>query len=195
MASLSVADLADVNIPPEAQSDTEPGEHGLQCENCGRTFEHTGRGRKPKQCPECRAEKRTTRSSATGSRRTSSKDVETALAVLDSTYSTVAVGLLMVSPKAAAVWAEQLEQLQATNRLTLAGDPNLTKTICRAGERSGKAMFFLAHVMALAPVVMTVRAEMPARKKRENKAPAQPQVPEWEQPPTAPETDNLDWFG
>ena len=193
MASISVADLADVNIPPEAQSDTEPGEHGLQCENCGRTFEHTGRGRKPKQCPECRAEKRTTRS-ATGSRRSTSKDVETALAVLDSTYSTVAVGLLMVSPKAAGVWAEQLDQLQTTNRLTLAGDPNLTKTICRAGERSGKAMFFLAHVMALAPVVMTVRAEMPARKKRENKAPAQPQVPEWE-PSVDTTIGNADFFG
>lgn len=36
-------------LPPDAPT---PGD--LTCEKCGASFDHTGRGRKPKTCPDCR---------------------------------------------------------------------------------------------------------------------------------------------
>ena len=142
-------------------SDKAPGEGLLSCETCGINFDHTGRGRKPKNCPDCR----TTKTTRVSSPRKSTKDVEAACAVLESAYSTVALGLFVINPRAATVWVEQCDRLQAQNRLTLAGDPNLTKSILRAGEKSGKAAFLISHVLAVAPVIGVIREDMPKRKK------------------------------
>ena len=153
------------------EGDVPPGDGALTCQNCGILFDHTGRGRKPKQCPECRATKSTAR--ATRSRRTTSKDVESAIAVLDGAYNTLALGLMMLSPRAATVWAQGIDTLQAANRVTLAGDPGLCKSILRAGEKSGKAAFAVAHAVALAPVVMAVRDDLKTMRKNR----AVPDVP------------------
>lgn len=153
------------------EGDVPPGDGALTCQNCGILFDHTGRGRKPKQCPECRATKST--ATATRSRRTTSKDVESAIAVLDGAYNTLALGLMMLSPRAATVWAQGIDTLQAANRVTLAGDPGLCKSILRAGEKSGKAAFAIAHVVALAPVVMAVRDDLKTMRKNR----AVPDVP------------------
>lgn len=162
---MSITDLVESDIP-----DMAPGEGSLVCEQCGDHFEHIGRGRKPKKCPTCR-ESRTASTPRASSRRTTSKDVESAIAVLDGMYSTASLGLMMLNPRAAVAWAGQIDQLQAQNRVTLAGDAALTKSINRLGERTGKAAFFLSHVFAIAPVVMVIREDMPKRKAK----PAEPE--------------------
>lgn len=170
--------LYTVDTIPDETDSTPGGE--LTCENCGRQFDHTGRGRKPKNCPECRANSRTTM--RTNTTRKSTKDVEAACAVLESAYSAVALGLLMLSPRAAETWAHQVDTLQAQNKLTLAGDPMLCKSILRAGEKTGKAAFLISHVLAVAPVAMAIRQDMPKRKPKPNMPkqpkPKQPRVAE-----------------
>lgn len=182
------ADVPDYpDIPPAAGM--------LQCEQCGIHFEHSGRGRKPKKCPDCRATR--TPSSGSSTRR-STADVKAALATLDSMYSAIAFGLLTVSPASASVWAAQIEQLQRTNELALSGDKNLCRAINRMGERTGKAMFFGAHIMAIAPVVVTLRSDLASRKpkaKPANTKPAdQPKPPVFEQPPVNNSTPNMKFF-
>lgn len=166
---MSVMEFAETEIPSEEIEEKQPGEGMLICEECGNHFDHSGRGRKPKRCPNCRS----TKTSGTASRSTrGNADVKSALAVLDGIYGAVAIGLLAVSPKAASVWAENLEQLQATNSVALAGDKKLCQSINRVGERTGKAMFAGAHIMALAPVLVTLRADLAERSKA--KRPAKP---------------------
>lgn len=166
-------------------TDKAPGEGMLTCDTCGISFDHVGRGRKPKNCPDCRATKPTRATTP----RKSTKDVEAACAVLESAYSTVALGLFVVNPRAASVWVEQCDRLQVQNRLTLAGDPNLTKSILRAGEKSGKAAFLISHILAVAPVVAVIREDMPKKSKRptvKNRP-----TPDSQNPPS-PETENPD---
>lgn len=163
---MSLYDISDVAIPDE---DSAPGEGLLTCESCGNSFEHSGRGRKPKKCADCRAAGARASGAGTTRRNATSKDVKAALAVLEGAYSTVALGLMVLSPNAASVWAAQVPSLQAQNEVILSGDPALTKSILRTGEKTGKAAFVIAHVIAFAPVAMTVRADMPKRPKRAKK--------------------------
>lgn len=155
---MSVTDYSEVD-PPE--TDEIPNNDFLTCESCNTSFEHSGRGRKPKRCPDCR------KSGPTTSRAKSpAGDVKSALAVLDGMYSAVSLGLFMLSPNAAASWAAQIDQLQASNAVTLAGDKVLCKSITKMGERTGKAMFFGAHVVAFAPVVNELRKDFANRTKK-----------------------------
>lgn len=151
MDTITLSDLSEV------YPDTTPGDdpNTIYCDTCGNGFVHSGRGRKPKKCPDCRT---VTAPKTSGTRR-SNKDVDTALAVLESTYSAAALGLMVVSPRAASTWVESADRLQQSNRAILVGDPNLVKSICRAGEKSGKTMFFVTHLIALAPVVGVLRQE------------------------------------
>lgn len=161
----SVLDLSGFELgdAPADDNDATPFD-GPTCEVCGVALEYSGKGRKPKRCDDHKRQR-----AATGSRTTS--DVKSALAVLDQMYGAVSLGLLMVSPPSASVWASQLEQLQATNALVLAGDKALTKSICRLGERTGKAMFVGAHVMALVPVVGALNADFKSRPRKAPKTP------------------------
>lgn len=160
------------------ETEVPPNHGALTCAECGNNFDHTGRGRKPKLCIECREKKKTVTPRST-SRRTTSKDVESAIAVLDGVYSTVGLGLFVLSPNAAVQWGGSTEQLQAQNRIILAGDPSLCKSILRAGEKSGKAAFVIAHALALLPVVGILRDDYqasrknrPAKVKKTKSAPA-----------------------
>ena len=184
--------VMDAEIPTD--DPIAPGDGMLTCESCGISYEHTGRGRKPKKCPDCRATGATATPRGT-SRRATSKDVETAIAVLDSSYSAVALGLMILSPRAASTWAGQIDQLQATNRTVLAGDPNLTKAICRGGERSGKVMFTLAHILAAAPVVGVLREDFTESRKRRVKNPPTPRTPESTQEINGESSPDLSFFG
>lgn len=205
---MSILDITEVDIPTgeDTPNDFAPGEGMLTCEQCGNHFEHSGRGRKPKRCLDCRS-KATGTATRTPSRKSTPKDVETALAVLDGMYSTLSIGLFIVSPNAASVWAGQTDQLQTTNRVTLAGDPALTKSICRLGERTGKAAFILAHVVAAVPVVIQLREDSNERRKERAKNPppsesGNPNGSESRHPYTAPpvttttrRVGNMDFFG
>ena len=184
----SMMDLLDgVEI---TQTDMPPNHGDLTCAECGNAFDHVGRGRKPKNCPECREKlKAGTGTRRPASRRTTSKDVESALAVLDGVYSTMGLGLFVLSPNAAAQWNGSTDTLQAQNRVILAGDPNLCKSILRAGEKSGKAAFIIAHALALVPVVGILkddwkasRANKPAKPKKQpqNTTPEPPKEPPYQ---------------
>ena len=72
----------------------------------------------------------------------------------------------MLNPKAAGIWNAQVDELQKQNRVTLAGDPNLTKSILRVGEKSGRTAFVLAHAFAVAPVVGVIVADLPPKQKK-----------------------------
>ena len=156
--SINLDDLVEVSTP-----DIPPNNDALVCETCGDMFEHTGRGRKPKTCPTCRAAKTTT---APRSSRRNSKDVETALATMENYYGMVSAALMLTSPMAAVAWGEQLSRLTAANRAILAGDPNLTKSICRVGEKSGKVAFLVAHVAAVIPPAMIIKEQLASRPKK-----------------------------
>lgn len=160
---MSVLDLMDATTPDDL--DDTPTASEYSCEICGAPLEYGGRGRKPTRCDDHKrkAAAKPRSSSPTG-------DVRSALAVMESMYGAVSLGLIMVSPQSAQVWATQIDSLQASNALVLAGDKALCKSICRLGERSGKAMFFSAHVMAAVPVVVALQQDFKSRPK---KAPAQ----------------------
>ena len=149
--------------------ETAPGEGQLTCEECGISFEHSGRGRKPKRCLDCRNARPTTGNKSTVTRR-AGKDVNAALAVMDSAYAMMTVGLMMFSPKAASEWADKLESLRAQNRLAFEADASLCKSICRAGEKSGKAMFYGSHALAIVPVIGSLATDLKSRRKLKAKS-------------------------
>lgn len=47
--------MTEADALPEGQGDDIPEVGSLTCAECGTAFVHTGRGRKPKKCPDCRA--------------------------------------------------------------------------------------------------------------------------------------------
>lgn len=170
--SIDLSDLVEVT-----EQDTPPNNDALVCENCGEMFEHSGRGRKPKNCPNCRAKTATTPRST----RRNSKDVETAIATLENYYGMISAALLLTSPMAAVAWGEQLDRLSAANRAILAGDPNLTKSICRVGEKSGKIAFVVAHVAAVIPPAMIIKEQLGSRPKKTKPAKVQRREEETQQ--------------
>jgi len=174
---MSVLDLMDATTPDEREFDDTPAGSEYSCEICGAPLEYGGRGRKPTRCED---HKRKTAAKPRSSAPTG--DVRSALAVMESMYGAVSLGLLMVSPQSASVWGSQIESLQASNALVLAGDKALCKSICRLGERSGKAMFFSAHVMAAVPVAIALQQDFKSRPKKAK--PSTQEVSDWSFPET-----------
>jgi len=150
--------VIDDAIPLDNTASADP-----TCRVCGIALTYGGRGRKPVLC----AEHKGAGARSTGGMRTAdrgnSADVDSAIAILDGMYTGLAMGLMMVSPNAASVWAGNVDKLQATNRVTLAADKTLTKRILKFGQRSATATFVGAHVVAIAPVVMVVQQDIAAR--------------------------------
>lgn len=168
-------------VPAEPDTNDTPyvPDGALICEQCGNPFEHSGRGRKPKRCPDCRATK------STGTRSKSpSGDVKTAMAVLEGMYDSLSLALMMFSPRGALTWSESRVKLEQTAQLSLQGDPALAKQICRIGTVSGRGMFYGAHVMALIPVAMVVREDLAERRAAKRAANPEPDE-EYEQYPEA----------
>lgn len=165
MTDYDTVTIPDTDTPPPASEDPT-------CLECGVPLIYGGRGRKPKWCDEHKP-RRT--SGTSGGRK--SGDVAQAQAVLDGLYRGLTMGLMAISPVAAAQWNAKIDDLQATNAVLLAGDKDLTRTICKMGQGGGKLAFAAAHVMAVAPVVVTVRADLAVRAADRKAKHARPSAP------------------
>ena len=157
-------DFGDLDLDPMP---IEVPDGTLICEECGTSFEHSGRGRKPKRCLDCR--EKTVPKSATRKPRAGTAKQQ-ATAVLESMYRAVNMGLMMFSPAAQQVWNAQLDGLRASNDLTLDSDPKLCAQIAKLGRASGSGMFYVSHIMAIAPVVFTLREDLASRKAEQKNA-------------------------
>jgi hypothetical protein len=97
----------------------------------------------------------------TGTRRSSSKDVEGAVAALDSWYSLLTLGLFAAGAhKSSSAMAESMEDLKAKNETYLSQSPALAKKIADMGKTSAMYGFFSAQAMVLGPVVILATAEL-----------------------------------
>jgi len=149
--------IIDDAIPLDNTASSDP-----TCRICGIALTYGGRGRKPVLCGEHKGATRGPAGARTADRGNSA-DVDSAIAILDGMYTALAMGMMMVSPPAASVWATNVDKLQATNRVTLAADKTLTKRILKFGQKSATATFVGAHVVAIAPVIMVVQQDMSSR--------------------------------
>lgn len=88
-------------------------------------------------------------------------EVKQAVRTLESGYSAIALGLMMLGlEQSATLWAEQAETLAKSNEASLTAAPKLAKAIARSGNTGGAGAFILAHALAIAPVIPVVRAEL-----------------------------------
>lgn len=152
--SQSIADLLGGSESPTVSDD-------LTCEVCGKALVYSGRGRKPKFCDEHKQSRSS--SPRTSSAPRSTGNVNSALQVMETGYAGLSVMLRLFSPTAAVQWESSHDSLIETDRQAFTADPKLAQRIAKLGQTSGTAMFIGAHVFALAPVVMIVRADIQNR--------------------------------
>lgn len=138
---------------PEWLEATETAD--LECVVCGTPLTYGGRGPKPKFCIDHKTNKSTSNRSS-GAR--ISSDVNAAMSTLSALYDAVAMGLMLVSPTAAQVWAGQIESLQEKNKVILTADKDLCRMINRGAASGGRYAFVAAHAAALTPpLIIAVR--------------------------------------
>lgn len=96
---------------------------------------------------------------------TPTADVKKAMSTLDSAYTMIATGLMVLGlDKTAAEWVDTSEQLNKTNEAALIAAPKLAKRIASAGETGGGAQFFVTHALAIAGVVRIAQGELTERR-------------------------------
>ena len=89
------------------------------------------------------------------------QDVKKALATLDSIYSLMGTGLMVMGlSQSATDWADSAEQLSKTNEDALRANPKLAKMIGNIGSTGGSITFFITHGMAVLSLAKTVRNEI-----------------------------------
>lgn len=153
-----MTDYESASIPDEGPVVSDD----LTCAICDTPLQYSGRGRKPKFCSKCKPSRS---SSGTSRASRSSGDVTQALSVMESMYRGLTMVLMPLSPQAAIRWQAAIADLQLSNKLILEGDKELTRSICRMGQRGGKTAFAISHVVALAPIAMTVREDITTRRR------------------------------
>lgn len=152
---------------PHTNASTDP-----VCRVCGIGLTYSGRGRRPTLCDE---HKKAARPPGSSSRR-SSGDVAAAVAILSSLYDVTALGLMAVSPSAAHKWSRSVPGLLETDAVILAADKDLCHQILRMGEANGKTVFYMAHLMAVIPVVIEIRSDFADR--RANRREREAEIPD-----------------
>lgn len=172
-------DFMDDVIPDETPS--ESSDPVCKFPGCGTPLTYGGRGRRPTLCDE---HKRTGSNTARPSGRTGN-DVQSAMAALGMLYDGVSAGLAIFAPETASKWVRKIGPLQEKNAQVLAQDKELCKSINRLGTSSARGTFVAAHLFAVAPVVLSARAEV--RGRREGRVPDYP--PASQDAPDVP--DNL----
>jgi hypothetical protein len=96
----------------------------------------------------------------------SSKDVESALAVLDTAYTLIATGLMAVgAPNAASELVEKIAVVQEQNRGFLNADQKLAQQIAKIGQSTGRGGFLVVNAMALVPVITGAASEIQAKRR------------------------------
>lgn len=116
------------------------------CVVCGVPLSYAGRGAKPKYCNEHKKGSR-----STGTSRRSGKDVDAAMAALDSTHTTLSFLLMLAAPDAAIKWNGQKDALDDRNRRILEADPALAKRLASVAAKGGAPALVLSHLIAVAP--------------------------------------------
>lgn len=90
-----------------------------------------------------------------------SKDVESALAVLETAYTLIATGLMAIgAPNAASDLVEKIATVQDQNRGFLNADPKLAAQISKIGQSTGRGGFLIVNAMALVPVITSASSEL-----------------------------------
>lgn len=139
----------------ETQSDS-----GMTCVVCGKDVSHLYKRRVKN--PKCEEHKSGGASKIGTSRRSSGKDVDAAVAALDSWYNLLALGLMMGGARdSASLLADSTgPDFQAKNRAYLEQAPALAKKIADMGKTSATAGFFSAQAMVLLPVAVLATGEL-----------------------------------
>lgn len=95
----------------------------------------------------------------------SKETVDAALIVMQSAYAVLGLGLMTIAgPRTAELFADATDDLQTSNKQAFESSPKLAAMIAQAGAVSGVGIFVGAHVMALAPVVLSFRQERSERR-------------------------------
>lgn len=145
-----------LDVAPNPTDEIPSTQYEFHCEKCGVGFEHSGRGRKPKYCPEHRG----TRSSNTTSKvkGTNEQLAAQALEVLCGFNGIAAFGMrLMRLTETGQAITDRETAFREQAYLALLMDPKLCQTILKSSGTSGIMGLFMAYGMlgaAIAPVAM-----------------------------------------
>lgn len=172
VADLSNLDVTESPIPDSPETDLDGG---IACSVCGVDITHlySGRGRKPTKCEEHKRQG----ASKIGSSSRVSGDVGAAVQSLESAYTLLKLGLVLVGAhQAAADLTASIPGLSAQNAAYLATDKDLVKRINRVGKVGGRAQFFLTQGLVIIPVAITAGGELRARA-LENRVPVDEDAP------------------
>jgi hypothetical protein len=108
-----------------------------------------------------------------------SKDVESALAVLETAYTLIATGLMAVgAPNSASELVSKIATVQDQNRGFLNADPKLAAQISKIGQSTGRGGFLIVNAMALVPVITGASSEIMAKRRARNVEPMEENVSE-----------------
>lgn len=153
MAIPDIPVFSDTHIP---QDEKPASSYEYACETCGTELSYGGRGRKPKFCEDHKPNR--AKGDGTHRSRTSTgKNAQLAAqatAVLLQINGYVAMGLMLASMRetASALGGAQ-DGFESTTYEALLTDPDLCKTILKAGTTSGKVALAISYLMLGAAVV------------------------------------------
>lgn len=158
-------------LPPTdtmPDDETPPRIFDAACRTCGIELPYSGKGRRPKFCAEHRLAgerrhpkvPRTTRKAPTGQNAQLATSATEALVQLNGLIS---MGLMLTRmPQTAIAMSEAEEGFRESTMAALLTDPDLCRTILRAGSTGGKVALGISYAMlgaAVAPVgVLEFRA-------------------------------------
>ena len=166
--STAVIDFSDTGVPTDEDTPAVTGPK-LTCEVCGRELHYAGRGRKPKRCDEHRksASKGTGGSGrkVAGNNAALASQASNALVQTNGLVALVLMWTGMPTTSEAITEAQEVFREQAYDALLT--DPDLCKTILKAGTTSGKMSLLIAYGMLAGVVGPT--AYMEIQMKREEK--------------------------
>lgn len=156
----------------------------LSCVVCGKGLTYGGRGPKPKYCEEHKkggANK--SLGGGTGRGKSSSADVDAAVATLDQAYDLLELALMFTGAHKsmrllrASIEGEEDENgrkrkgLRQQNREYLATDREMAKKIASIGKTGGRYAFFASQAATLLPVAVLAMGEISvARAEKRNQA-------------------------
>lgn len=94
--------------------------------------------------------------------------VDGALATMESAYSALSMGMLMLGrPLTAELIALKSEQWQASNRQAFESSAKLAASISGVGQASGVAMFAVTNIVAAGSIMLAFREESAAKRAQE----------------------------
>lgn len=152
--TLDVPVFTDAEIPTGVPDEAPPTRYEYSCEVCGKELKYSGRGRHPTKCDEHKkggSSKSGLRTNRLGKNEELAAQAAYALSQLN---GLIAVGLKMSGLE---VTAEAIDEARPAFRENaqeaLVTDPELCRTILKAGTSSGKVALVMCYAMFLGAVV------------------------------------------